>query len=273
MVVVRLYGGVGNQMFQYAAGRCLAHRRGEPLYLETSLLPRPAPTPREYGLDIFSLRPRFTTLAALVPNVNLLISIRQCERGYYEDVLNCSAKGAIVLDGYWQSEAYFAEIGPLLRREFIFRRRGLGGHRAPTTGIRSPASVAVHVRRGDYLLTRRLRPLRPSYYRRAAEYMAGQIDSPHFYVFSDDLDWCRRNLRLEHPHTFVLNAGSQRERAATDLQAMSSCRHFIIANSSFSWWAAWLGTKPGTKVVAPREWLTGDTRGSRAIVPRRWMRL
>jgi hypothetical protein len=136
--------------------------------------------------------------------------------------------------------------------------------------------VCLHVRRQDYLDTpagRRLGFLGKGYYDRAVARMARRAPGAHFFIFSDDLAWCRKSLCLHHPHTYVEHRGTAHAAAASDFRLMTRCRHFIIANSSFSWWAAWLGESADSLVIAPRTWFRRHPRQSRDLAPARWPRI
>jgi hypothetical protein len=183
--------------------------------------------------------------------------------------------GDVYLDGYWQSERYFADIEEILRREFI-----LQVDPDPLTfGLCKLAhaveSVSVHIRRGDYILnpvTRRFHgTCPPDYYGRAARYLADKLKDVHFFVFSDDPAWVRENLSLDYPVTYVTHNGP--DKGHEDLRIMTHCKHHIIANSSFSWWGAWLGRHPGKIVVAPLKWLVDEAIQTGDLIPSRWIRL
>jgi hypothetical protein len=139
--------------------------------------------------------------------------------------------------------------------------------------IQATKAVCVHVRRGDYLTPKGqfLGFVGTDYYERAIALLKTKIDAPHFYVFSDDIDWCKQSLRFDSPHTFVETGENGEDTTEQDFQLMTLCRHFIIANSTFSWWAAWKGTR-GTDdfVTAPHRWFSGPQRSSTDIIPSRW---
>ena len=273
MVVTRLRGGLGNQMFQYALGRTLAASRDDELFLERGSVGSTA-TMREYGLDLFDFEPKFISLGALAERSPVTVTINQNARGFHEEVLRDFVRcETLVLNGYWISEKYFSEHTDLIRRDF--KCREVASLMPSEVRPRGHNSVAVHVRRGDYLAQAgaRFGFVGLEYYRSAVECLMGRVESPHFFVFSDDIDWCAENLRIGAPHTFVMASGGAEERRAGDFRAMSACSHFIVANSTFSWWAAWLGTFPRKLVVAPRLWFHDDPLliQSRDIVPSNWI--
>jgi hypothetical protein len=275
-VVVELRGGLGNQMFQYAIGRCIADTQARALFLDDLALARDHPrrTKRAYALHIFDIEAGLTSRTEW-PEAPVRAVVTQQRRGFHEEVLKPAPFTEIYLKGFWQNAGYFAEVEPRLRRHFRFRP-GPWHHSEWTAVIAgAPGAVCVHVRRGDYLDSAGavFDSPGPRYYARAIEAMRRQVGEPHFFVFSDDLDWCERNLELDHPHSFVRHHGGPQDRTCEDFKLMTLCRHFIIANSSFSWWAAWLGSDPRKIVVAPAAWFRDVPSDSGDITPRPWQRL
>lgn len=183
-------------------------------------------------------------------------------------------KGDCYLSGYWQSERYFNSVLDLIRKEFTFREPLVGQNHKLAKEISACQAVSLHVRRGDYVSDRKtsqvMEVCSEVYYREAIAYMAERVEHPVFYVFSDDMAWAKQNLHLASPSVFVEhNFGVESYR---DMQLMSLCQHHIIANSSFSWWGAWLNGRTGKMVVAPRNWFAKpiDTRD---LIPQSWCRL
>ena len=175
------------------------------------------------------------------------------------------------LYGYWQSERYFFSVSDSIRSEFTFQAPLTGNNKQLSDEIADCQAVSLHVRRGDYVNDRKTSQLMyacsEAYYQAAIDYIAGQVDQPVYFVFSDDIAWCQRNLRLSSPHFWVShNSGAESYR---DMQLMSLCRHHIIANSSFSWWGAWLNSRSDKIVVAPRRWFAKPINTS-DLVPREW---
>jgi hypothetical protein len=264
-------------MFQYAMGRCLAEKRKDHLYLETSSLSgRPLSTPREYGLSIFNIRARFTNKDEIIRDSDVVFRVHQIRRGFYKSALEYPRQGNIALDGYWQNELYFKEIEDIIRNEFTFKS---ARHESPDQLLReqitSTTAVCVHVRRGDYLLPKNsnLLTVGIDYYKMAVNFISTAVRNPHFYLFSDDISWCMDNLSLDYPCTFIRRNRPAEECTAEDFRLMTLCRHFIIANSSFSWWAAWLGSSGNKIVIAPATWFRDDREASEKIAPSGWVRL
>lgn len=282
MVVSTLIGGLGNQMFQYAAGRALALRQGTRLRLDLGWLENPPTgvTPRRFELDCFQIqaqtcsvyprtrREHVRELLGLSPRVRREEMFR-----FDPGVLHLS--GDVRLVGYWVDERYFLDAATQIREDFGFceppdeRNAALANQ---IQGSRSP--VSVHVRRGDYVADPRIGAFHGSlssdYYAAATGHIRATIDEPRFYVFSDDPDWCRAHLDLGEPAVYV---DHNRDRGWEDLRLMTLCAHHVIANSSFSWWGAWLGSHPDKVVVAPRRWIADETIDTSHVVPADWVTL
>jgi hypothetical protein len=281
MVTVKLVGGLGNQMFQYALGRTIAHRRGTSLALDVSAFPDRKL--RQYSLGVFKIverfvpggYPRHARLRALgqrlrLPGFTYILR----ERSFPFDPAVLDAPRNVYLAGYWQSEKYFKEIEDLIRRDFCFKSDPDAQNAATAEKIKAVPSVCVHVRRTDYVTdpsaNKHHGTCSLEYYRNAASLIISQVRNPHFFVFSDEPDWARANLELAGPTTFVTHNGS--EKGYEDLRLMALCRHHIIANSSFGWWGAWLSNSGGI-VVAPKKWFNIDELDTRDLIPERWVRL
>jgi Glycosyl transferase family 11 len=281
MVIARLSGGLGNQMFQYALGRHIAFRRDEALLLETSQLRgRPNATPRSYGLDMFNIAATILNPNDLQRVSGVMVTIFQQRDGFHPEALAVQTATDVVLHGFWTSERYFSEIASLIRSDFSFRSdASMHEDGQLAVQIHGSNAVCVHVRRGDYVST-------PShfmgfvgveYYQRAIDLAAARISNPHFFIFSDDQDWCMANLTVDHTHTFVRHDRPAENATEEDFRLMRMCRHFIIANSTFSWWAAWLSADPCRLVIAPSNWYAQTTLGSYKLdasdlLPSGWIR-
>ena len=291
MIIMRLKGGLGNQLFQYATGRAIAERTGMTLKLDLS----------GYQSDALRTdRLRFYKLAASpagadeIERLNpskahyarwMASRIRSAmqpyhgrsylkERGFPFDPAILQVRQPVYLNGYWQSEKYFADIAGVLARELTPASPLSHENEALAGRMAESASVSLHIRRGDYVTNPealRVHGVVPlDYYRQAMSLMAGRVQDVRFFIFSDDMAWVQENLRAEHPMIFV---GSDRSNQDyDDLRLMSCCRHHIIANSSFSWWGAWLNRRPDKIVVAPQQWFAApiDTRD---LIPAGWIRI
>jgi Glycosyl transferase family 11 len=241
------YGWLANQLFQFAATRALAHRRGV-----RCVFPRNKPDlHKTFMLDADPLDGPYGPGIRLYP-----------EAHFHYDPKVMELPDNTVLAGYFQSERYFADCADLIRRELTFRDLH--------TSEPAPGTVSIHVRRGDYCKLRDHHPpLGLDYYSRA---MARWPAGTPFMVFSDDPDWCEQHMG-GWPAVRVM----EKRSAAADMDLMSRCSGHVIANSSFSWWAAWLHDAPGKRVLAPLAWF-GPAKplpqwDTRDLIPARWERI
>ena len=266
MIRIVLLGRCGNNLFQYACGRVLAERHGVPLVMDASWF-----TPADWG-EVSHLR-RLPLKAEVVrrcsPGARALRRLagihywelrgvpmlREAEGDMSFDPRFLAAPADCLLFGYFQTPRYFAGIEPQLREEL--RTDGLGleaGHEDLAERMREPGSVAVHVRRGDYGGNPTLDVCGMDYYDDAMARLGQAVRAPRFFVFSDDPGWCKS--RFQGPDIIcVPNIPGQ--SPLVDLHLMSLANHHVIANSSYSWWAAWLGKKPGQRVLMPPRWFQG----------------
>jgi len=307
VVIVRLKGGLGNQMFQYAAAKALATARGVRLGLDLTAFD--ADPKRRFELDrlpisatiaspraIFRVtaRPQTRSQRALTRSARALARVARLppdrelgllrplgvdrrvysEPHFHFDPNFQNLPPDVYLDGYWQSERYFAGIADKLRRELTVGAAAQSEARDLERAIRSTESVGVHVRRGDYVTDERTAAYHgtcdPDYYRAAAERVREVAGQPHFFVFSDDPGWVRTDLAFLSPSTVIGPGG--RTRPHDDMRLLSLCRHAIIANSSFSWWGAWLNDRPGKRVVAPARWFSDPSIDTSDLLPKDWLR-
>jgi hypothetical protein len=280
MLVVRLHGGLGNQMFQYAIGRHLSLKTKQRLRFEIGMH-NPSHL-GEFDLDRFNIAgtvaPRIEGALLWRPPVRLLMAGHfpqrwsrfhriyiQQKNDFYHDVLNI--RGSAYLVGWWQDERYFSESADVLRNDFTLKEPPSGANERLLDAIRARASIAVHVRRGDYVMdpavARHYAICDLDYYRTAWSRMKELVPDGHYFIFSDDIAWCKENLGFLDQVIFCeTNSPEQRHE---DLRLMTQCKHFIIANSSFSWWGAWLSQGSGKVVIAPAKW-TG-------MFPPGWLRV
>ena len=297
MVIVQLIGGLGNQMFQYAAGRALALHHRTALKLDISAF---ASYPlRTYRLHHLRIHEDFATpqevaavqaggcshLARWIWKVRRRLGhvpyyaqpvYRERERqAHVFDPHLVRARRDVYLIGYWQSEKYFAAIADLIREEFQLREEPSATSRELAQRIQDCQAVSLHVRRGDYVTNPRTHQVHGvcslEYYARCIAYIAQRVEHPTFFVFSDDPDWARAHIRPGHPTVYVTHNGAARDYE--DLWLMSQCKHHILANSSFSWWGAWLCRNPDKIVLAPQRWFNDLSIDTRDLLPEHWLRL
>lgn len=297
MIIIRLWGGLGNQMFQYCYGYSVAKRNKTNLILDTSF----------YTEEFLSANPRFTKQKLKITDypldypktinigepisplpflqrktINRIIRIPKhfsirCGNGYryiketrykYSEHLNTLAGNKLYLDGYWQSPKYFE-----IYREDLIRQFSLKSCEWETElkhiidEMESTNSIAVHIRHGDYSIEPKwytnLVMLDKVYYSRAIKQVIEELECPRFYFFTDDPEWVRNEFGPLKNSTIV--SGSIKCTDIQELILMSKCKHQIIANSTFSWWAAWINQHNGKKIWAPAKgW------GNRDIIPQGW---
>ncbi len=279
-VVVKLMGGLGNQMFQYAAGLALAQKHRVPLKLDLTFLqdrsPRPHFTPRNYVLDVFPLHPECELIrdAGAIP-VGLK---RVAEKHFHYDRSVADQSAGILLEGYWQSPRYFEGIEAEIRQNFELAPPLGEAAKAMAARIEATdAAVCLHVRRGDMVHDSHTASVHGScsveYYRTACDEIARKAPTAHFFIFSDDPRWCEsEDLTRGRPRTIVSQPGAGGD-PHVDLFLMRLCRHFVTANSTFSWWAAYLGDSTGKMVIVPDPWFTDPSMDTSDLFPMDWIRL
>jgi hypothetical protein len=271
-------------MFQYAAGRAAAAARGVELFVDLSWYDEPTSgaTPRPYELGALKVQARVADAELLGrfagarrKSVGRLLRpgyayLKQRSRAFDPVVLERTKKN-VYLDGYWQSERYFAGIAEELRSELQLAAPASEANAEMMARIEGCEAVCVHVRRGDYAGSAAHGTCSVEYYARASERVAERVAGARFFVFSDDPEWARANLSLGAGAECVeVNPPS---RPAEDLRLMRRCRHFIVANSSFSWWPAWLSEHEDKVVVAPARWFADPEADEGDVVPKRWLRM
>lgn len=287
--IVRLGGGLGNQMFQYAFGLAA----GDVLWDNTSFLTNHY---RSFDLGLYNISGDFASneqikkckneirFKNILPrsirkkfNLGKFIYLktnRVCERQinrYEPELLN--KDGDVYYDGVFQTEKYFKPLRERLLHDFTLTKPLDAANLDMLAKIRAADAVAVHIRRGDYLNPRSpFTYLDKDYFLNAMDYIGKRVDKPHFFIFSSDTDWVRTNIQTAYPQTIV--EINDEKHGYFDLELMRNCRHNIIANSTFSWWGAWLNTNPDKIVVAPKQWFRPDAAEySGDIVPNDWIKL
>lgn len=291
-ICMKINGGLGNQLFQVALGIRLAHDREAELTLDAGAYVANEPL-RTYQLDRFRIRARrlraeelarVRPLAMRLPTplyrrVHLFPFLGGRtyvkERSWRFDPAIPTIDAPAYLDGYWQTERYFEPVADLVREQLQLVDP-LAEHRKRTLDIlNSKVSVSLHVRRGDYVANAETLALygtcSSDWYERAMAAIADMTCEPTFFVFSDDPDWARANLSTRWPRHFVDPDGDGRD--FEDMYLMSQCSHHIIANSTFSWWGAWLNSRPDRIVVAPAKWFANSPHDTRDMIPAGWRRM
>ena len=281
-VYVRLLGGLGNQLFQYAMGRALADARQVELVLDPRFILRKGCI-SGLAIDEFAIRARYLTDTEAAyfkePIWKLSRALRRQINpwlGYYHETVHSFDAAAlaqsleVMLSGFWQSERYFSNYGHQLRTDLVLKSQMPSAAVKLATQMASGPSVAMHVRRGDYLTDPKALVKHgvtsAHYYQTALQLMIEKLGDVDLYVFSDDPDWVRTNI--QHPKIiFVSDFGFSAEQ---DLWLISACQHQIIANSSFSWWGAYLNDYASKIIVAPQPWFDAKHMAQQDIIPADW---
>ena len=283
MVIVRLMGGMGNQMFQYAMARTLAYKHGTQLFIDNSLCPETERnnssglTLRPYGLDVFNVQGQILTGEKFFKTIKIrkenklrrIAAIKLCQivnmffsswrvciterKDVSYDYSLLSLPDDIILQGYFPSYKYFIETEDIIRQDFIFKPEPDKENKTVISSISACNSVSVHFRLGDYVSNDKTNDkfgiCNMSYYKNAIEYINKKVKEPRFFIFTNDPEYVKSNLKINYPSVYIThNSGCKNYE---DMRLMSLCKHNIIANSSFSWWAAWLNENPDKIVISP----------------------
>lgn len=280
-------------MFQYAFGFVLARRNNMPLKLD--ILSGFTDDPvykRKYSLGYFTITAaeatRYESYVGMVGHIrrklNCLYSkhvllnrrplILEESLHYNPEIASLHLAKTVYFDGYWQSEKYFLGADMDLRREFTLKNQPSPLNGGIAREIQACKSVSLHVRRTDYIsheMTRQqYHTCTSEYYRKAAEIIAAKMENPKFFAFSDDPDWVKNNINIGFPLTIVSKPGNKPHE---ELWLMSLCKHNITANSSFSWWGAWLNNNPNKIVITSRRWFNNLERETPDHLPAKWLKL
>lgn len=283
-MIVRFEGGLGNQMFQYAI-YYMGKKKGYDVsadcsFYESNIAHNGLEIEKIFGIELNKTNIQYIlykqdilskTLRKLGLNFSNNDVIKENKAKYIPNLLTDKNKHKYLF-GYWQSEKYFCSIRSEILSSFKFPNLGEKSQKMLDM-IQSTNSIAMHIRRGDYILAKIYENLGESkYYENAMNYFENRFENITYFIFSDDLTWCKNNLRSNKRAIFVdCNKGRD---SFFDMKLMSHCKHNIIANSSFSWWGAWLNDNPNKIVLAPHKWFTrmsgyDDTN----IVPESWIKV
>ncbi|MBU0598530.1 MAG: alpha-1,2-fucosyltransferase [Candidatus Omnitrophica bacterium] len=293
-VIVRIKGGLGNQLFCYAAARRLALVNNSELIIDgVTGFVRDHQYHRKYALDCFNIKARKATsyermepferyrraLAKFIARqrpFDLRSYLEQEGLDFDARLLDYRFKrGTVYLDGLWQSENYFKDIEEIIRQDLRITPPKDEVSRRMAERILSCNAVAVHVRFFDKPNNNNaFYNLRENYYLRATREILSRVEKPHFFLFSDNLDVARRTVKLPEDQVTCVDQNRGEGQACADLWLMTQCKHFIIANSTFSWWGAWLGAERKKIVIAPNYKTYGKTAwGFKGLIPDRWVKI
>lgn len=291
MIISNIIGGLGNQMFQYASALALTKQLSTELKIDIRDFDN-------YKLhqgfelnNVFNCNIEFATNAEL-DRVLGLSKYKLIKRILRRQIM-CWARNKkhvvepsfhfwpgfhqltsdIYLDGYWQSEKYFSESESDVRKAFTFRHPLSNKNLEIADSISKVNAVSLHVRRGDYVTNSKnafLGTCSLDYYQQAIDHISAHVKNPVFFIFSDDIRWVKDHLTLNYEKNYIdHNTG---KKSHFDMHLMSLCKHHIIANSSFSWWGAWLNPNKEKIVIAPKNWFSNDLN-DRDLIPSSWVRV
>jgi hypothetical protein len=293
VIIVKIQGGLGNQMFQYAAARRLSVIQNTKVWLDLSWfsLTDNQSSTRFFELENFMLEKNIIKhpeeLYKLPYNSNKTRPLMLLNRAlfskntyalYKEQKYNLNkpvllAPDNSYLEGNWTTEKYFLDVRPKILSDFCWRNRPSKKNEELILKIESiPDSVSLHIRRGDFLNKVTLEHhgvLDLKYYYHAEREIKKIVKKPHFFVFSDDTAWAKQNLKLKSQTSFIDHNNSGVE----DLRIMKECKHAVIANSTFSWWAAWLNTNNEKLIFAPKKWLADPGMNTVDVIPKSWFKI
>lgn len=283
MIITEINGGLGNQLFQYAAGLALATRHQTELKINVQF--KEEDTSRDIGLSHFNIELKKATTKDLSSLYPASVFERIIQRilptsfkKYYKEkefAYQTSFKqlgSNLYLKGYWQSELYFSSISEQIRAAFTLSPTVFQGAAKFIEEVNTIESVAIHVRKGDYLISPfadYYTNLESSYYNKAIDLLRTRNAHLKLFVFTDDINWVKSNLQLDHSYTIA--SGTYTQSMYEDFKAMQSCKYHVIANSSFSWWTAWLSDRKDKVVVAPQQWFNKGPKDTQDLLPKTWL--
>ena len=285
-VFVRLEGRLGNQLFQYAAARAVAIKNNSELLLDTRETTEVGGK-YQYYLKHFNINARIAKPCELPPHRSKMIRYKLWRmygkkikhlREYGHNILHneniFSASSNCYLEGYFQTEKYFSSIKHIILQELTYASNPLKHNANMLKQIVSENAISLHFRRGDYLepfWSSYFAKCGSNYYNAAITHITKHVNNPIFYIFSDDPQWVKDNIHLDFP--MIISENNQNGLAHEDLRLMSACKHNIIANSTYSWWGAYINSNPNKIVIAPQSWYPPNGVDNPDIVPHSWHRI
>ena len=293
MIIIKLLGGLGNQMFQYAVAKVIADKHNVPLKMDLRGLYAGEDVRKKYELHVFGIPEQQANRSeyflffrqSLLGNQrlwNVIKNIKKIKRYKetsfrYDPKLIKESTPNMYISGLFQSEKYFAHKREMILNLYRFPEFTEKLNIELSKFIKQNNSVAIHIRRGEFATDPKYRELIGTpgldYYYHAVDYIVKRVKAPVFYIFSDDPAWVKENFTLKYPYKIIdWNTANWHWR---DMQLMSLCRHNIIANSTFSWWAAWLNQNPNKIVIAPKRWFGkwAERYDTTDLIPENWVRL
>jgi hypothetical protein len=292
-IITQLQGGLGNQLFQYAAARALSHKIHSPLLLDQSWFSKTYDnvTPRDFLLPLMNIKGSFISYEKAIKRpkkiyrlaqkfwpIDPFIFVEKTPFRFDSQIGSAPAfkRQNLYLMGYWQSYKYFESIKSILQSE-ISPKNSLDSHyQNYLEQINTSESAMVHVRRGDYIDLASAARIHGfiglDYYQKGMQSILEKNSDTQFFVFSDDLEWAKENLPHQDKCKFIESISSS-NAVIQELELMTHCQHYLIANSSLSWWAAWLSKNPNGSVICPSQWTTDSSVNWSELLPSSWHRI
>jgi hypothetical protein len=279
MIIVRLSGGLGNQMFQYAFGKALSLKNSCKIVLDISSYNKKNKlnTQRFYQLEHFpkinDIIIKNSIISKIVYLFYKIFQKKIVEDDFYKyNEINAKIKNGYFI-GFWQNHNYFSKYKKEISLDFDFDHGAKLKTQPLSEKIINSNSVSIHIRRGDYIHNDQAKNyhgnIQIGYYTNAIKSIADKIKDPVYYIFSDDIDWVKNNLNIESSY-YVSNKGYS---DIEEMYLMTICKHNIIANSTFSWWGAYLNKNPDKIVIAPKKWLNNDNYNTSGVIPDNWIKI
>ncbi len=296
MVIVKIMDGLGNQMFNYALGRSLSLQLGYPLKLDITSFSEEREFPFTYKLHYFNIPQDIASTHEieqirdgyhLNPLQEAAFKLRRRlasyhekpyvqERYYHFDPDILKIRDNTYLAGLWQSEKYFRPVAEQLRKDFVLKSKPDPLNQTFADQICAVNSISLHHRRQEFAGERGKQDnqvvMTQEYYDKALAYICQRVENPHLFIFSDEMDWVKANLRFNLPVVYV-DHNREEEKHIEDFRLLSMCRYNIISTSTFSWWSAWCNPNPDKIVIAPKTWFSGGHNDPRDVVPESWIRI
>jgi hypothetical protein len=275
MIVVKIKGGLGNQMFQYAIAKAFSLELKRKFKLDISIFEWYKL--HNYGLHNFNIQPQFYIPVSkrrlkIIKLFNKIVSYNEDFHQFnYNPNLIHSKFDRIFLEGYFQSQKYFIKYEDEIRKDFQIVTPLKQQTSEMVELMQSVNAVSIHFRRGDYVGNGVHETDKTDYYKEAMKIIESKVENPVYFLFSDDIPWVKENFTTNFDTHYVdFNDASTNFE---DIKLMSSCKHNIMANSSFSWWGAWLNTNSTKIVIAPKLWFNDPKINTSDVIPESWIQL
>lgn len=288
MIIIKIHGGLGNQMFQYALGRNLSLLHNVPFKIDSSYLRSTNQSGRSFILNNFNtileeatieeINKYRSTFQKIIDKIRQeskkkkISDISKNSNIFNSDILNHSDG---YFDGHWNNEKYFKDNWTVIQKDFTLKNPlNSKALECKNLIVSFQNATSIHVRRGDYVsiskITNIYTTLPLSYYEQAMKKIVEKYPDAHFFISSDDIDWVKENFPSNYPATFV---SSSEISDCEELILMSKCKHNIIANSTFSWWGAYLNKNSDKIVIAPKNWFKDDNKNNFDLIPNTWIKI